>query len=110
MIRLNPNRNFEWPITHFWYTKKKNQTIEHIIDTDVSFFEWAVSNFQNVTPEQAKYYYWKTGRKIDPRVIQDVEPYNHDKNDPDEMYMELCRCQDLDKVIKKYRVIQLELF
>lgn len=110
MIQFKPDRNYEWPITKFWYTKKAGQTIEHIIDTDISWFEWAVSNFQNVTPSQASYYEKKTGRRMNPRYIQDVTPYEYKKGDPDQMYMELCECQDLNKMILKYRGIQLELF
>lgn len=102
---LNPdiNRNSEWPIVKFWYTKKKGQTIEHIIDTDISFFEWAVNTFQNITPSQAEYYTRKTGYAVNPRVVQDVEPYEWKKGDSDRLYIELCETQDLQKVLRKYR-------
>lgn len=103
-------RNSEWPITKFWYTKKKGQTIEHIIDADPSFFEWAIKTFQNVTPTQAAYYKNRTGRSLNPRVIQDVEPYEWRPGDPDELYMELCETQDLRGTLRKYRGEMNSLF
>ena len=100
----NPNHRNEYPIAFFWYTKKKGQTIEQIIDTDPSFFEWAVSVFQLVTPSQAMHYTRKTGRKIDPCLIMNAEPYTWQKGDPEQMYMELCEVCDLGSVISKYRI------
>lgn len=97
------DRNAEWPIVKFWYTKKKGQTIEHIIDTDISFFEWSVRTFQNVTPSQAEYYKRKTGKSLNPRVIQDVEPYDWRPGDPESLYLELCDSQDFRRAIRKYR-------
>ena len=103
-------RNSEWPIKKFWYTKKKGQTIEHIIDTDISFFEWAVKTFQNVTPQQAAYYKNKTGHTLNPRVIQDVEPYEWIPGDNDKLYEELCETQDLPSALRKWRGEMNSLF
>ncbi len=108
--KIMKERKGEWPIIRFWYTQKKGQTIEHIIDTDTEFFRWAVRTFQNITPKQAQYYFEKTGRKVNPSYIQDVEPYDHHKTDSDKMYIELCETQDLTSVLIKYRGIQQDLF
>lgn len=111
MIKLNPHRNSEWPIVRFWYTRKKGQTIEQIIDTDITFFEWAVANFQNITPGQASYYCRRTGHMPPSSVIKDVTPYEHGDNDPEQLYEMLCKPgADYDDVIKKYRGIELSLF
>lgn len=104
------HRRNEWPITHFWYSQKVGKTIEEIIDTDPSFMVWALENFQNVTPKQAEYYKKKTGKTLPARVIQDVEPYDHQKGDPEKLYTELCQTQDLEGTLKKYRFEQLNLF
>ena len=100
----------EYPIVRFWYTKYSGMTIEEIIDKDIDFFLWVVSSFQNVTPQQAKYFEEKTGKILNPRVIVDVEPYEYVKGDPEEMYMEICHTQDLQSAILKYRGIQTSLF
>ena len=100
----------EYPIVRFWYTKYSGMTIEEIIDKDIDFFLWAVSSFQNVTPQQAKYFEKKTGKVLNPRVIVDVEPYEYVKGDPEEMYMEICNTQNLQSAILKYRGIQTSLF
>ena len=111
MIKLVNNRRSEWPIVRFWYTRKEGQTIEEIIDTDVTFFEWAVSNFQNVTPKQASYYSIRTGRVVPKIAIQDVEPYEWQKGDPEKLYMTLCETQDLKGTIYRFRgAEQLSLF
>lgn len=104
------NRKGEWPIISFWYTKKKGQTIEHIIDTDLSFFHWAVRTFQNVTPKQAQYYKRKTGKDLPKQFVQDVTPYEWKKGDPESLYMALCESQDLDGTLLRYRGVQMELF
>lgn len=111
MLKLVNGRRYEWPIVSFWYTRKEGQTIEQIIDTDVTFFEWAVSNFQNVTPKQAAYYTEKTGRVVPAQAIQDVEPYEWRKGDPEKLYMELCETQNLKDCLYRYRgAEQLDLF
>lgn len=109
-FRVLQNRNYEWPVTHMWYTKKKGQTIEEIIDTDPDFFIWMVETFQNVTPKQASHFRQRTGIIIPGIFIQDVEPYDHIPADPDKLYMELCDTQDLPGTLKKYRGVQLNLF
>ncbi len=109
--KLSDNRNGEWPIVKFWYTKYKGKTIEELIDKDLEYFQWAVSTFQNVTPEQAEYYFQKTGKRLNPKVIQDVEPYEWQDGDPIlDLYMELCETQDLKGTLRKYRGEQLNLF
>ena len=111
MIILKENRNYEWPIVFFWYTKHKGKTIEELIDKDVHFFEWAVSQFQNVTPSQASYYHKVTGRKVPKEAIQDVEPYEWKEGDPEEsLYMKICKTQDLHGTLRKYRGEQLSMF
>lgn len=100
----------EWPIVRFWYTKKKGKTIEEIIDTDVDWLNWAIKEFQNLTPQQAKYYELRTKRKINPKYIQDVEPYEWKNGDPDNLYMDLCNNQDLRYTLRKWRGEQLNIF
>lgn len=99
----------EWPIVKWWYTRKKGLTIEETIDKDLSWFCWAVKEFQNVTPSQAKYFEEKTGKKLPARYIQDVEPYEWQPGDPEQLYMELCETQNLDGTLLKYRGKQLSL-
>ena len=93
----------EWPVKSMWYTKHKGKTIEWIIDHDVTYFVWMVKTFQNVTPGQAQHYKEKYKKNIPAQYVQDVEPYEWKKGDPEEMYMELCDCQDLQYVYDKYR-------
>lgn len=100
----------EWPIERFWYTRKKGLTIEEIIDKDLDWFCWAVKTFQNITPQQAQYLEQKTGKKINPKYIQDVEPYKWMPGDPEELYMELCNTQNLQRTLRKYRGEQLSIF
>ena len=100
----------EWPIVRFWYTKKKGKTIEEIIDTDVDWLNWAIKEFQNLTPKQAKYYELKTKKKLNPKYIQDVEPYEWKNGDPDNLYMDLCNNQDLRYTLRKWRGEQLNIF
>lgn len=109
-ITLTKDRNGEYPITRFWYTKQAGRTIEEIIDRDPSFMEWAISTFQNVTPSQAAYFEKKTHKSIPLECIQDVRPYEWQDGDSEEMYMDLCRTLNLDKTILKYRGVQLNLF
>ena len=85
-------------------------TIEESIDADVEWVCWAIKNFQNVTPVQARYLEQKTGRKLNPIYIQDVEPYEWKPGDSEELYMEICRTQDLVGTLRKYRGEQLSLF
>lgn len=111
MIKLKSNRKGEWPIVRFWYTRKEGQTIESIIDTDITFFEWAVSNFQNVTPSQARYYTNRTCRVVPNEAIQDVEPYEWLKGDDERLYISICDTQDIQGSIYKFRgAEQLSLF
>ena len=100
----------EYPIVRFWYTKHAGRTIEEIIDKDLDFFLWVVSTFQNVTPRQAEYFTKKTGKTLNPIVIDNVEPYEYVKGDPEEMYAELCSTHNLQETIIKYRGVQTELF
>lgn len=100
----------EWPIVRWWYTKKKGLTIEETIDKDLDWFCWAVKTFQNVTPQQAEYFEKKTGKKINAKFIQDVEPYEYKTGDPEQLYMELCDTQDLTGTLRKYRGEQLTMF
>ena len=65
---------------------------------------------QNVTPKQAEYFYQKTGKKLNPKLIQDVEPYEWVRGDTEEMYMEICNTQDLHGTIRKWRGEQGSLF
>ena len=109
-VRIPLPANIARPIVRFWYTKKKVQTIEEIIDKDLDWFLWAVNTFQNVTQTQADYFFKKTGKKLNPKLIQNVEPYEWKTGDSESLYMELCDCQDLTKTLRKYRGEQLELF
>lgn len=109
--KLDNNRRSEWPIVRYWYTRYKGLTIEQIIDKNVDYFRWLVATFQNVTPKQAEYYFQKTGRRLNPKVIQDVEPYEWQPGDPEEtLYAEICETQDLQGTLRKYRGEQLNLF
>lgn len=113
MYKVSDKRKGEWPITKWWYTRNKGLTIEQTIDKDLNWFLWAVTAFQNVTPAQADYFYRKTGHHLDPKVIQNVEPYEWKKGDPDELYMEICKTQNLNNSncsLRIYRGEQLELF
>ena len=107
---LKSDRFGEWPIVRWWYTKKKGQTIEETIDNDLDWFLWAVTEFQNVTPHQAEYFHKKTGMRLNPIVIQNVEPYNYEPGDPEPLYMDICTSQNLESVLLKYRGKQLDLF
>lgn len=110
-IGLTPSRNSEWPIVKFWYTQHAGRTIEEIIDKSPSFLEWAIKNFQNVTPRQAEYFTRRTGKIIPQEAIQDVTPYEYISSDPPELYEELCKPGAvLEKVLQKYRGVQLNLF
>lgn len=111
MIRPVENHPHEYPIVRFWYTKHAGHTIERIIDTDESFFEWAVRTFQDVTPAQAEYYHRRIGKEVPKVCIRDVEPYEWIKGDPElDLYMELCKTGDLKGVLRKWRGEQLSLF
>ncbi len=111
MLKLSEQRHSEYPIVWLWYTKYKGLTIEQLIDKDVDYFRWMVINFQNVTPKQAEYYYQKTGKRLNPKVIQDVQPYDFQEGDPElSLYEELCQTNDLKGTLRKYRGEQLELF
>lgn len=109
-FKQNPNRSYEWPVTMMWYTKKAGKTIEEIIDSDVDFFIWMVETFQNVTPKQAEYFKRKYKVEVPSQFIQNVEPYEWKEGDPELLYTEICKSQDLQSSIKKYRGIQLSLF
>ena len=110
-IGLIPFRRAEWPIVKFWYTNQAGRTIEEIIDKSPSFLEWAIKNFQNVTPSQAEYFTKRTGKIIPQEAIQDVPPYEYISSDPPELYEELCKPGAvLEKVLQKYRGVQLNLF
>ena len=110
VIKLNSNRRSEYPIVRFWYTKQAGQTIEEIIDREPSFIEWAVSTFQNVTPSQAQHFKKLTGKDIPEEAIQDVQPYEWQEGDTEQLYIDLCKTQNLDKTLQKYRGVQLNLF
>ena len=103
MHKIPKDRFGEWPIKFWWYTKKKGMTME-------DWFLWAVCTFQNVTPEQAEYFKKRTGKTLNSRLIQDVEPYEYKTGDTEEMYMEICRTQDLHGTLRKWRGEQLNLF
>ena len=110
MRKTNPNRFGEWPIKYWWYTRKKGLTIEETIDKDLDWFLWAVTEFQNVTPSQAEYFFKKTGKKLNSKFIQDVTPYEWKSGDPDELYMMICNTQNLEENLRKFRGEQLNLF
>lgn len=110
MRTIKKDRQGEYPITYWWYTKKKGLTIEETIDKDLDWFIWAVCEFQNVTPKQAEYFYNKTGKHLNPKLIQDVIPYTYEKGDPEELYSELCKSNNLQLTLNKYRGNQLGLF
>ena len=93
----------EYPIKKLWYTRYSGHTIEQLIDKNPGYFVWMVTSFQNVTPAQAKYFTRKTGKVLNKMFIQDVEPYEWQKGDPDGLYMELCDTQDLKGTLEKYR-------
>jgi hypothetical protein len=109
-IKLKPNRRSEYPISRFWYTKHAGRIIEEIIDREPSFIEWAIKNFQNVTPSQATYFEKKTGKSIPDICIQDVKPYEWVEGDTEQLYIDLCESQDLEGTLFKHRGIQLNLF
>lgn len=100
----------EWPIVRFWYTQKNGKTIEEIIDTDPDWLWWAIREFQNLTPKQAEYYQLRTGKKLSPHYIQDVTPYEYQSGDPGGLYMDLCRSQNLEYTLRKWRGEQLSIF
>lgn len=108
---LAENHPHEYPIEKYWYTRHNGHSIEYIIDHDITFFEWAVRTFQDVTPAQADYYYKKTGKKIPRECIKACVPYSWEPGDPAKLYEELCVNYDLDAMIFKYRKgNQLDLF
>ena len=72
--------------------------------------EWSIGAFQNVTPAQAQYFKKITGKDIPEEAIQDVTPYEYQEGDPEQLYIDLCTTQDLDKTLQKYRGVQLNLF
>lgn len=109
-ISISSSRNSEYPIVRFWYTKQAGRTIEEIIDREPSFIEWAIKNFQNVTPSQATYFEKKTGKTIPDICIQDVKPYEWVEGDTEQLYIDLCKSQDLEGTLFKHRGIQLNLF
>ena len=110
-IKLKPNRRSEYPISRFWYTKQAGLTIEEIIDREPSFIEWAISTFQNVTPQQALYFTKQTNKVIPEECIQDVQPYEYLDGDSEDLYMELCNSgKSLEYILQKYRGVQLNLF
>ena len=100
----------EWPIVRWWYTRKKGLTIEETADKDLEWLCWAIKTFQNVTPEQARYIEEKTGKKMNPKYIQDVEPYEWQTGDSEELYMDICTSQDLKGTLRRYRGEQLSIF
>ena len=104
------NHPGEWPVVMIWYTKYAGSTIEHIIDVNVDYFEWMVKTFQLVTPKQAQYYKSKTGLDIPEEYIKDVIPYEWRRGDPDCLYMDICRSNDLEGTLLRYRGKQLSMF
>lgn len=109
--QLVPNHPHEYPIVRFWYTKHKGWTIEKLIDFDVSFFEWVVRTFQDVTPAQADYYEKRTGHKIPQVCIRNVKPYEWAPPDGEmEPYMTICKTNDLEGTLLHYRGHQYSLF
>ena len=109
--QLVPNHPHEYPIVKYWYTKHAGWTIEELIDKDVTFFEWVVKTFQDVTPAQADYYHKRTGCKVPPECIRDVEPYLWENGDGEmEPYMTICKTNDLKGTLLKYRGFQYSLF
>ena len=94
----------EYPVVKMWYTKHKGKTIEEIIDKDPSFACWMIKTFQNLTPTQAQYFKKRWGKELKKEYIQDVEPYEWKKGDPEQLYMELCETQDLQKALQRWRV------
>ena len=109
--KIPENHPHEYPIVHFWYTKHKGWTIEKLIDWDVSFFEWCVRTFQDVTPAQAAYYEKKTGWKIPNECIRDVTPYEWVPGDGEmEPYMTICKTGDLEGTLLRFRGRQFDMF
>lgn len=102
-LKLVKNRIHEYPIVRLWYTKHEGRTIEELIEKDVTFFEWIVSNFQDVTPAQAQFYKRLTKKELPSEVIKDVTPYEWKNGDPECLYSEICRSGDLDSSILKLR-------
>lgn len=109
-IKLSKDRNSEYPIVRWWYTQHSGKTIEEVIDICPSFMQWSIGAFQNVTPSQAQYFKKITGKDIPEEAIQDVTPYEYQEGDPEQLYIDLCKTQDLDKTLQKYRGVQLNLF
>ena len=93
----------EYPIEMIWYTKHAGCTIERIIDMDLPYFEWMVKTFQLITPKQAQYYKEKTGYEIPKEYIKNVTPYKWEQGDSETLYMELCRTNNLQETLAKYR-------
>ena len=109
--KLADNHPHEYPIAYYWYTKHNGHTIEYIIDHDLTFFEWCVRTFQDITPSQAEYYKKKTGLEVPKECIQYATPYHHEPGDPEGMYPDLCTTRDLEAMIFKWREgSQLDLF
>ncbi len=52
MIKLFKNRRNKYPIIRLWYTKYRGLTVEELIDKYIDFFNWMVSEFQDVTSSQ----------------------------------------------------------
>mgnify|MGYP003302887496 CR=1 FL=1 len=108
---LKKDRRNEWPISKWWYTQYAGKTFEQAVLMDYTFIKWAIETFQNVTPKQAEFYEKITGDVVPEQAIQNVEPYEWQKGDPEELYMELCENQNLELTLNKYRKkSQLTLF
>lgn len=87
-MRDKEGNHGEYPITKFWYSRKAGQTIEEIIDTDPTWFIWAVETFLDVTPVQAAYFKEKYGMDLPDHVIKDLPPYTYSKDKPYPGYSE----------------------
>lgn len=86
-------RRHELPVTHWWYGKHAYRPIEEVIDKWPDYFIWAVSSFQDVSVQQAKYFKEKYGMELPSEVIApaEVEPFVFTKESTSEEYIELCK-------------------
>ena len=91
----------EFPIRRFWYGKGAQfSTMEELIEKRPGWFIWAVETFQDVTEEQAEYFYKVYKMRLpkevicSPQLLNEInegKPYEFSRGDDEEVYKDLCR-------------------
>ena len=86
-------RKHEHPCSYLWYGKHAYKPIEEVIDKWPDYFLWEVSEFLDVTVQQARYFKDKYGMELPAEVIApaEVEPYEYTKGSPEGEYADVCK-------------------